>query len=311
MSVIAMNRGIVGLALLVITAQLLSCGGSTENIDFEAEFSELEQLLSQTTAPDEKLSLFRELFDFLDTPSGYNSYVRTRASSLLVREYMDSEYLDDPDRNVRRTLFRAFFAHKGLMLSDADIDEPARRVLQTISDRSDQRPTEMDILLLGVYEIEGYEDIVESVLVGVDVDELIQDRVQSEAGAWLETDRFSALLMKARHGDQSALNSLLSYYEALHSSGRGAQFYWLRLANRPEVLHYLLSYAFSDEITEGRPAYYFAPSAIETLTYIYTEYPFPNFYSEVGYSSRDMMELGRQWILDTIDPTLLGEAGVL
>lgn len=280
-------------------------GTSVEELlrnDFEAGFETIKERIRLADTSQQKSALYRELFDFLRTPDGYNPYARAQVTDSLITDYVrrnEQGGLGEPRFSFSSVYFQS------LSLYDVEISEDTRTELSSILRRPGYTPNAIEILLLGIYEIDGYETAVESTLAGIDVDGLIQERLQRGDYGRLGSEVFSALLVKAMHGDQVARESLLSYYESMHPAGRGAEFHWLRLVHQPDILRYLLSYAFSDEIAEGRPGYYIAQPAIDALASMHSAYPPPNFRAAANYDPQEAIALGRQWVQDNIDPSFL------
>lgn len=245
-------------------------------------------------------------------------------ANLLALELVNR---DNPDwtKLERESVIHIGFERKNLyeFSLSAEVEEALADRLQTDIQQLDY----LEILLIGINELDGYQEVLDEVLSNFDFEAQLASQLETRGymrQQWGNPQALAASVIKARGGDAESIQNLITGYEAMNQGSRITSFYLLSLVKQPEITRYLLSYALSDELTDtpgvNSPIAWLPAEALIKAQSTYPHYDFRWEAIEV-MRSRSRSEprldsiahrtlLAREWIEENIDPELLEDITV-
>lgn len=224
---------------------------------------------------------------------------KEEALSAVIANFVDEARYD---RALSNTIVNSLVLGGYL---ETPISELARSKLGELANMEAGDLDSNEILILGLFGIDGYKEVYESVL----GERLIKDSgIEPTAliDSWdLTSEEWAALRVAIYNGDQLAANMAI---EAIETFGRNQKYKLiqdLRFTKNELIRDYLIDNVFSDEGVNiwgisGAPEYKLAWYAANALQYYFEDFP-PIIGATYGINADSDIQAAREW-LDTILP---------
>jgi hypothetical protein len=275
----------------------------------------------ESASAEEKGEILRGIRSFFESLDTLDSPLVSQIVSLLVREiaYRDFAGWTPPYGASGEGVISGFF------LYEVPLTEAGKNALEErVRSRQDSYISDIDILLSGIHNIEGADALIDARYHDFDFETEIQSPTATSAtfqGLWSKWKRngsLAATVIKARQGDEEALNRILRAADHIDLPKMNLHRELLDLAiiRRDEFATFLVPYVFSDDWASPNSIGIKAAWApAQTLIRMYSAYPYYNFYLDAleidPYNAVEFSVIkAREWVMNNVPRDVLDAAGV-